>query len=339
MGLSASAEGVSVGRRVRSVGWGRAHAKAIVLGEHAVVYGAPAVALPIPQLAVTASIGWSPGGGPDAGGGCAEVSFTATGLRSSGVAGGAFEGLRELVGRFSGVYGVSEGGRLDVVVDGGVPHGRGLGSSAAYARAVVVALADLYGLVLSDDEVFDLVQTAENVAHGRSSGVDARAVGAAGPLWFCGGRVEEVVVGGEGLFIVADSGQVGRTKDAVGSLREGFGRRPGAQEVFVQAATDLTVRAREALAAGRVVELGGCLTQYHGLLRGAGLSTDRIDALVSAALAGGSLGAKITGGGLGGCVIALTHPAQAPAVTARLNEAGAAQTWAVPLRGTPTHAH
>ncbi|NDZ88003.1 mevalonate kinase, partial [Streptomyces sp. SID10115] len=73
-------------------------------------------------------------------------------------------------------------------------------------------------------------------------------------------------------------------------------------------------------------------------LREARLSTERIDALVEAALAGGSLGAKITGGGLGGCMIALVPSDQAGTVTRRLHAAGAQQTWVLPLTARPdTH--
>lgn len=68
-------------------------------------------------------------------------------------------------------------------------------------------------------------------------------------------------------------------------------------------------------------------------MRAAGLSTGAIDELVRAALGAGSLGAKITGGGLGGCLIALTGPQHAREVTRRLHEAGAVQTWVLPLKG------
>lgn len=234
--------------------------------------------------------------------------------------------------------GVAAGPHLDVIIDGAIPHGRGLGSSAACARAVVFALADLFGCEVTESVAFDLVQTAENVVHGRSSGVDARAVGALAPLLFRAGEAEELSIGCDGLFIVADSGVVGRTKDAVELLREGFRQHAGAQERFVRRATQLTEEARLALADGDPEHLGSRLTEYHELLRAARLSTRRIDALVEAALSAGSLGAKITGGGLGGCVIALTEPVRASEVTRQLHEAGAVQTWVVPLRGLANHA-
>ncbi|MDI3390552.1 mevalonate kinase [Streptomyces sp. B-S-A8] len=320
--------------RARSIGSGSAHAKAILLGEHAVVYGAPAIALPVPQLTVTASAGWSPDTAHDQ----YDVLFTMTGSASRPLVTEASDRLGRLVTEVKAFLGVTESPHLDVIVDCAIPPGRGLGSSAACARAIVLALADLFGREMSQSAAYDLVQTAERVAHGRASGVDARAVGASAPMMFQSGEVHEPLIGCDGLFIIADSGDMGRTKDAVELLRAGFKEHAGAQEKFLRRASELTDEARRALAEGRPEKLGACLTDNHELLRAAGLSTGRIDALVEAALAAGSLGAKITGGGLGGCAIALTRMEQARQVTRRLHEAGATQTWAVPLKGRSHHA-
>ena len=328
------AEGVFDHHAAGAVGIGRAHAKAIVLGEHAVVYGAPALALPVPQLTVTATAGRFAHRAHGAG---EPVSFTMTGSPSRPVVTQAFDGLARLAATFTAAIGADLGRHLDVVIDGGIPHGRGLGSSAAYARAVVLALADLYRHPLTEQQTFELVQSAENIAHGRSSGVDARAVGADGPLYFRAGHAEPATTGSDALFVIADSGVAGSTRDAVGLLRGHLAARPGAREAFVTAATALTEQAQGALAAGRDAELGGCLTHYHHLLRQAAVSTPGIDALVTAALAAGSHGAKITGGGLGGCMIALADPVTADQVTRRLHQAGAVQTWVVPLRGFTRH--
>ncbi|MFE6721783.1 mevalonate kinase [Streptomyces albidoflavus] len=338
MTLPTPAEGVDKGEenrnRARSIGTGSAHAKAILLGEHAVVYGAPALALPVPQLTVTASAGWSHGTRHDQ----YDVLFTMTGFASRPLVTEASDSLGRLVAEVKAYLGVTASPHLDVIVDCAIPPGRGLGSSAACARAIVFALADLFGHEISPDAAYDLVQTAERVTHGRASGVDARAVGATGPMLFQNGEVREPPIGCDGLFIIADSGDVGRTKDAVELLRATFTEQPGSQEKFLRRASELTDEARRALADGRPQKLGACLTDNHELLRAAGLSTGRIDALVEAALAAGSLGAKITGGGLGGCAIALTRMEQASEVTRRLHAAGAAQTWVVPLKGPPQHA-
>lgn len=326
--LPTSVERVSEDRRARSVGIGRAHAKAILLGEHAVVYGTAALALPIPQLTATASAGRS-SPATDAQG---ELSFTMTGSASRAVVTRASDGLRRLTAAFKERMGVEDTTHLDVILDGAIPPGRGLGSSAAHSRAIVLALADLFGLELADSTAFELVQAAENETHGRASGVDTKAVCAAGPLRFQAGEVRELSIGRDGLCIVADSGTAGSTREAVELLRAGFRREAGARDRFLRRAAELVAEAEQALAEGEQEEFGRRLTGYHELMRGAGLSTDRIDAMVGAALKAGSLGAKITGGGLGGCVLAMTQPDQAREVTRQLHEAGAVQTWIVPLR-------
>ncbi|AXG83089.1 mevalonate kinase [Streptomyces paludis] len=306
----------------------------MLLGEHAVVYGAPALVFPVPRLTVTAGARWSRRGtgAPD------EVSFTAPHAPLPSMTGQASDGLRRLTTEFRAAFGVDDGRPVDVRIDAAIPSARGLGSSAACARAVVHALAGLYGHDLTESETFDLVQTAENVAHGRSSGVDARGVGASSPLLFLRGGTRELTIGCHGLLVIADSGVVGRTKDAVDLLREGFQHHEGARERFVDRATRLTEEARSALAEGGPEALGERLTDYHDLLRAAGLSTKRVDALVEAALTAGALGAKITGGGLGGCVVALTRPERAGEVIRQLRASGATRTWTVPLRGCAGHA-
>lgn len=304
------------------------------MGEHAVVYGAPALALPVPQLTVTVSAGWSSHTSDDQG----DVSFTMTGSAWRPVVTQAADGLRRLTADFKATMKVTDSPHLEVIIDCAIPPGRGLGSSAACARAVVSALADLCGREVTESVAFDLVQAAENVAHGRASGVDTLAVNASAPLRFQAGEVQQLSIGCDGLFIIADSGESGRTKDAAQLLRAGFQRHAGAQERFVRRASELTGEAELALADGKLEEFGTRLTDYHELLRAAGLSTDRIDALVDAALTAGSLGAKITGGGLGGCVIVLTQPERAQEVTRRLHDAGAVQTWVAPLKGLANHA-
>ncbi|MFJ8477009.1 mevalonate kinase [Kitasatospora sp. NPDC094011] len=330
--LSAS-DGTSKSPGVRPVGTGRAWAKVIVLGEHAVVHGAPALALPVPQLTVTATARnmAQTRGGPDV------FSFTPRGCAPRPPDVRSRRALRRMTSAFRTATDVPKGRGVEVDVDCAIPVGRGLGSSAACARAVVHALCDLFDRALTPRQVFDLVQVAERVTHGRASGVDAMAVGASAPLLFQAGRAHEPTIGWDGRLIVADSGAAGRTKDAVDLLDESFRQRPGSREAFVRKATTLTQAALLALSQGRPEGLGEQLTAYHRLLRASGLSTERTDGLVDAALGAGSLGAKITGGGLGGCVIALVRREQAAQVTRRLLAAGAARAWSVPLTRSAGH--
>ncbi len=311
-----------------TVGIGSAHGKAILLGEHAVVYGAPALAIPVPRLTATASAALldHPPSDTD------EVAFTLTGPGSAPVVTQATESLRRLVAGFKELTGVTGRPAIDLLVDCAIPAGRGLGSSAACARAVVLALANLFDRRLDAGTVYDLVQTSEEVAHGRASGVDAAATGVPHSIVFQAGTARPLRICFDGLFVIADSGVAGRTKDAVASLRRRFERRPGAREDFVNRISALADAAVRDLGNSRVSDFGARLTANHEVLADAGLSTDLIDTLVETALVAGGLGAKISGGGLGGCMITLVRePHRARIVEQRLRAAGAVDTWGVPV--------
>ncbi|WP_306205416.1 mevalonate kinase [Actinoplanes sp. RD1] len=319
-------------------GVGRAHGKAILLGEHAVVYGAPALVVPIPQLTATATATRRPGTGADSG----RITFAMVGPGSAAVTPLATDGLRHLVTEFEKLAGLPGPLHTEVVIESSIPQGRGLGSSAACARAAALALADACGHRIRPSDVYDLVQSSEMVAHGRASGIDAVATGATGALMFRSGTAQELPEGAaehpDAAFVIADSGIGGSTKAAVELLAGRFDHEPALREDFVTGVTDLMTAAVHELVHGDLAGFGSRLTENHRLLREIGISTARIDALVEAALAAGALGAKITGGGLGGCLIALAADAAGAAAVGRaLRAAGAVTTWVVPMTRAAGH--
>ncbi|MFC8981103.1 mevalonate kinase [Streptomyces sp. NPDC057411] len=307
-------------------GSGRAHAKAILLGEHAVVYGAPAVALPLPGLHCTSSVVLS----GRAGHGLTGYRYREPDGEPAGRSPGsqAPQALRHLVGTVLERFRPGEALALDLTLENGIPVGRGLGSSAACARATVHALDDLLRLGLSATEVFDLVQLAEAQTHGRSSGIDALATGSTRPVLLADGRASAPPVGATAWVVVADTGEIGSTKEAVALVRNAFLREPARQADFLSRSGSLTATALEALADGRLGLLGHQLTANHRLLASLGLSTPALDGLVDAALGHGALGAKLSGGGMGGCVLALAGTPQAAArLGTALTRTGARATW------------
>lgn len=308
-------------------GTGRAHGKLILLGEHTVVYGAPAIAFPIPEFRVDA-VARVRQGGPDLDGprdyrfSCGDPDDVESAESGPRVA------VDEALRRWQ-----RSGDVIDVVLSCDIPPARGLGSSAACACAAVRATAALYRRPIDQQSLYDIVQCGEHIAHGRASGVDTSAALAAGPIWFQAGRTRPIVVGTDAALVIADTGMAAATKRAVADVRATLLRDPLRARRLLDRATAVTTAAAEDLALGRATALGRRLVEFQLLLDELGVSTPELDRLITAAHDAGALGAKLTGGGRGGCIIALADsPYSAMTLSEHLRAAGAAATWTVPIR-------
>ena len=299
-------------------GTGTAHAKAILFGEHAVVYGAPAIALPLDRLEAHADV-WT-----DANGTSIESSLLTS---DAGSASTHIEPLIAAVRASAAHIGAPEES-IRLRIRSSIPHGLGLGSSAAVATAIARAVAAAAGLGLDREQSYAIAQAAERVAHGNPSGIDARAVASAAPIRFQDGTATEVRIGQPLAFVIADSGLSGSTAEAVAGVRALRAERPSAVDAIIARLTEITDAAPAALDAGDRAAIGADMLEAHRLLADLGVSTPELDRLVAAATAAGAVGAKLTGGGLGGCVLALADsPEQAERIADELGAAGAYRTW------------
>lgn len=299
---------------------GHGAGKVILFGEHAVVYGEPALAAALSRGARAEATGdagaltvlpWGtrvtldePGEGP---------AEPASDDRAALLA----RAYRALVAEYAAAArGVGVRATMEI------PGGAGLGGSAALGVAVVRALDEALGLAREPAEVAALSLAWERVFHGNPSGVDSAMAAACGVALFVKGRGLEPVRLARPLHLaVAHSGEYGSTKVTVASVAAQREREPARVGAVLTAIGRLATAARAALEAGRLEELGRLMGENHALLAGLGLSTARLDALCEAALAAGALGAKLTGGGGGGCMIALGRDAAgAEAVCAALRE-------------------
>lgn len=310
-------------------GEGAAHAKAILFGEHAVVYGAPAIAIPVDSLTAQATI---ERGGPaglriasslytgPVDGAPARLTPVVTAIRASLERAGLGELARDEAGADGAL----------VTIASSIPHERGLGSSAAVAAAIARAAFDLAGAELDGETLFDLVQTAERVAHGKPSGIDARTVAATGAIRFTRGAVAPIRIGAPLILAFADTGHPGSTAQAVGSVQALREREPASTDALLSRLAEIAEHSIEDLAAGDRDAVGAAMSEAHAILHRVGVSSDHLDAIVAAACAAGASGAKLTGGGLGGCVIAVaSSTAHAEQIGAAMRDAGAERTWTV----------
>ena len=305
-------------------GRGRTWAKVILLGEHSVVYGHPAVALPLHDLRMRATA--VPVPGPSR---LCSLDYRGpidrSGPRFACVA-RAFDKAREFSGRL--------GQSFEITTRSDFPHARGLGSSAAASGAVIRAVLDACRRDASADELFALTQMAERVAHGNPSGLDAAATSSSSPIRFQGGRMRPVSQRiAHAHLVIADSGVHGSTREAVSGLRRCYEQDAEGTGPLIDGLGALARTAITALHDGDAPALGEAMNRAHTVLAGLDLSLPVLDRLVGAARRAGALGAKLTGGGLGGCVIALTgSEGAADRVRSALRRAGAPAAWTHRMR-------
>lgn len=288
--------------KLKKEGVGKAHSKIILMGEHAVVYGYPALALPLKGIEVTCQI--LPGQ--------KELERD----KQDPLVTAIHAALDHLA--------VTDR-QLTYTISSQVPERRGMGSSAAVSLAAIRAVFDYCGQALADQLLEELVNQAERVAHTNPSGLDAKTCLSDSPLVYT--RTEgfrPVKLDLSAYLVIADTGLHGQTSEAVQKVKnQGNQAQP-----YLEQLGHLTDQALVVISRQDLTSLGQVMTQAHGLLDGLGVSCPEANALVAAALEAGALGAKMTGGGLGGCIIALTPSREAAErISQHLAEKGARETW------------
>jgi mevalonate kinase len=192
------------------------------------------------------------------------------------------------------------------------------------------ALAEFLGHRLRDDEVSSLAFEVEKVYHGTPSGIDNTVIAFNRPIYFerrpNDNLIETFMVARPFMIAIGDTGVSSPTMYTVGEVRAAWQSDTARVEgIFDQIGT-LVQSARRAIEAGTIESLGALMDRNHALLVELGVSSAELERLVEAARDGGALGAKLSGGGRGGNMIALVSPAMADPVCQALQAAGAKKT-------------
>jgi mevalonate kinase len=258
--------------------------KVILLGEHSVVFGVPAIASAIERrLEVRVWI-------------------------EEGAAASADQKLERAVAVAAQNLDLDPASlRVDVASE--IPPACGLGSSAALSLALVRALASLSGRRMSAEEVRGQASRVEDVFHGTASGVDVAASASEGVVWFERSnppRVEPLRPARPVDLVVGLSGDPRSTSGPVSRLRERHAKRPELYGRLFDVAGDLVRAGRDALEGADWETLGALMDTAQGLLNAFGVSTPTLERMVAVARSAGALGAKLSGAGGGGVIIALT---------------------------------
>lgn len=296
--------------------------KVILFGEHAVVYGYPAIAVPVTQVKATAVVESAPTG--------AGLTLVAVDLARS---------LKLLAAPRGDPLAVAARLTLDwieasipdatLTVQSTIPIASGLGSGAAVATAAVRALAAFLGVSLPPGEVSHLVYQVEKIHHGTPSGIDNTVIAYEQPVYFAPLETSEptlLSVRSPFTLLVADSGLPSSTRRLVERVRSACDQDPARYESLFRRIGELTQEARGHIEAGNVASLGPLMDQNHALLVALGVSSPILDRLVRVARRAGAAGAKLSGAGEGGNIVALVARDGLAAVATALREAGAVRT-------------
>jgi mevalonate kinase len=303
-----------------------APAKIILFGEHFVVYGEPAIVVAIDKRAraeaerrqderlrfqsanLNTSCYFENGAFKVEQGDAKQVRFK-------------FEPVKLAVEKVLAVYGKNVG--LDIRINSAIPVASGLGSSAAVVASVTAAVAALLELEFSKQDIFRIAYEAEKIVHGTPSGVDPAIATFGGTLLFqvdTGFKPLEVKT--DVPLVIGDTGVERSTRIQVEKVRETMDSFPQITDPLRKAAREIVLRAVTALQENDLETLGRLMNINHALLYGIGVSDESLEWLANAARKAGALGAKLTGAGGGGCMIALARPEKLENVSEAIMRAG-----------------
>ncbi len=294
--------------------------KVILFGEHAVVYGRPAIAVPVIQVGARVTVERGVDGG---------ILIQAKDLGLSHTMGEppvdeALEPVISLVESTLEYLGVRGLPPLVITITSTVPIARGLGSGAAVSTALVRGLSEHFGRESGPEEVSALVYEAEKFHHGTPSGIDNTVISYGQPIYFVRGEPPQIFkVGKPFLLAIGDSGVKSPTKVVVEEVRRRWEGEPSRYEPLFDQIGRVVERAKEEMEEGNLEGLGSLMDENQALLRNLGVSSPQLDGLVKVAREAGALGAKLSGAGQGGSIIALIGERSREAVMAALEREGA----------------
>ena len=286
----------------KKIGVGKAHSKIIWMGEHSVVYGYPAIAIPLQGIEVECHIYPAE----------EKIHFDFYDTLSTAV----YAALEYL-------------NRTDVsityAIRSEIPQKRGMGSSAAVSIAAIRAVFDYFEQSIDINTLEILVNKAEIIAHSNPSGLDAKTCLSDKAITFIRNiGFSTLDLDLDAYLVIADTGIHGNTREAV----EKVAQAEEANLPHLAVLGDLTEIVQKAIQDKDIQKIGHMMTKAHAHLQAIGVSIDISDQLVKLSLENGALGAKMSGGGLGGCIIALARTkADAEKISKALKEGGAVQTW------------
>lgn len=294
--------------------------KIILIGEHAVVYNKPAIAIPLKNITC-------------------KVTITENNLNDIVIMSDLFQGsISELPIFLESLKVViietlkilnSSKNNITVIIDSDIPLQRGMGSSASVSIAIIRSLFHYFNKTLTTEKTLELVHISEKLLHGNPSGIDATVITTEQAIYFKKNEPFKLLNLNLACYlIIADSGITGSTKEAINMVKKIKKEDTFKHTTIMNHLENLSNQMLQFIMKNHLKKIGEIMTNAHHYLQQLNLSTPLIDKLVSVALKNGALGAKLTGGGLGGCIIALAQTIeQAEVISQKLKENGAQKVF------------
>jgi len=287
--------------------------KVILFGEHAVVYGRPAIAVPVANVRAQALLQPARSGfrivAPDL-----SRDYLLTQANPN-------DPLAAIVQLTLTRLAQPKPPHATLAVTSTIPLGRGLGSGAAISTAIVRALAQFFEQSLRPAQVSELVYQVEKLYHGTPSGIDNTVVAFEQPVYFIKGHpIQRLAVAQPFTVVIGDTGIEASTRQVVGDVRHRRQAEPERYEGYFDEMGVIARQAKVIIEQGMpgVSALGKLMNENQELLESIGVSSPELEQLIVAARGAGALGAKLSGAGRGGNIIALVPP-QPPVIAAVSN--------------------
>jgi mevalonate kinase len=294
--------------------------KVILFGEHAVVYGQPAIAVPVTEVAAKAII--TPD--PAAASGSIHITAPQINLDASFSDLPATDPLVVAIRSTLDALSIKQPPAFKLRITSTIPVAGGLGSGAAVSVAIVRAISAFLGHPLSDEQVSPLAFEVEKLHHGTPSGIDNTVITYNKAVYYIKDKpIETINIAKPFTLVIADSGISTPTKETVGDVRRLWESDSNLYEQIFESIGKLANTACAAIESGNNEPLGPLMNENHALLQKLDVSSPELDTLVLAARDARALGAKLSGGGRGGNIIALSPEGRAAEIKTALDVAGA----------------
>ncbi len=285
---------------VEGIGYG----KTILFGEHFVVYGLPAIASALGSY-TTAKVGKGEPG--------SRLTLIDNRPETPGYKKKKKPEQDESMGKILSAMNIDlEKNPLKITLGGNLVAASGVGASAASCAAIARALSQYLNLNLPDEQINEIAYEGEKGYHGTPSGIDNTAATYGGLIWFRknmeGGpnTIERIKLKEPIELVIGNSGITSNTKEVVADVKAKKEAEPGNYEKIFSEYMQLVEGAKNALEEFNVERIGELMNKNHSLLQQITVSCKELDLMVGTARNAGAIGAKLTGTGRGGLMIALT---------------------------------